>query len=162
MKLLQTAVTGLCAASLLTGLTACVRQDAASYLYADDNRHSLSLLRETWPWSDTWTVKLVTANGEVCQRRHELRPVPTSSFRIAVYQPAETAYILQQGSNWYVTGLAECGLQRFEEPPPYPGTLLGYFVERDEKLTFQAETPDNAAADSAASTSGSTPDTTTP
>lgn len=149
MKAIHAALLSICAASLLTGLTACARQDAASYLYAEDNRHSLSLLRETWPWSDTWTVKLVTANGEVCQRRHELRPVPVASFRIALYQPAADAFILQQGSNWYVTGLAECGLQRFEEPPPYPGILLGYFVEQDEKLKFHAETAMDASGDQA-------------
>ncbi len=123
-----------CLTSLL--LTACVREEAASYLINDDNRHSLSIFRTAYPWSSTWEVKLVTTHTPQCQRRHTLLEVPESRFRIDVYQPAPDVFILHQGKRWYVTEMGKCGFQQFEVPPPSPGDLMGQFTEKDEQLAF--------------------------
>lgn len=126
----------LCSSILL--LAACARQDAAFYSIDGDNRNSLSILREIYPWSSGWTVKLVTSNGSQCQRRHALQDVPETDFRIELYQPENGVFILHQDKNWYVTTLAECRFQQFAEAPPVPGDLLGAFTERPEQFLFVA------------------------
>ncbi len=123
-----------CLTSLL--LTACAREEAASYLINDDNRHSLSLFRTAYPWSNAWDVKLVTTHTPQCQRRHTLQEVPESKFRIDVYQPAPDVFILHQGKRWYVTEMGKCEFQQFEAPPPAPGDLVGQFTEKDEQFAF--------------------------
>lgn len=135
----------LCASTLL--LAACARQDAAFYSIDGDNRNSLSILREIYPWSSGWTVKLVTSNGSQCQRRHALQDVPEANFRIELYQPAGGVFILHQGENWYVTAMAECRFQQFTEAPPAPGNLLGEFTEREEQFAFVAGAASAAGRD---------------
>ncbi len=124
----------MCAAALLLG--GCARQGAAFYMIGGDNRHSLSLMREAYPWSSGWEVKLVTANGPRCQRRHELKDVPEEDFKVDPYEPEPEAFILNQGTNWYVTEMGKCGFQQFQVPPPAPGKLIGQFVEKNAQLVF--------------------------
>lgn len=129
-------------------LSACVREEAVSYAMDDDNRHSLSLFRTAYPWSSTWEVKLVTAHIPECQRRHTLQEIPESKFKVEVFQPAPSVYILHQGKRWYVTEMGKCGFQQFEEPPPVPGEMIGQFTEQDEKFVFMDSTGKINAADS--------------
>ncbi|SMB22360.1 conserved exported protein of unknown function [Sterolibacterium denitrificans] len=133
----------LCASPLLA---ACARQDAAFYSIDGDNRNSLSILREIYPWSSGWTVKLVTSNGSQCQRRHALQDVPEENFRIELYQPAGGVFILHQDKNWYVAAMADCRFQQFSEAPPAPGNLLGEFAEREKQFTFVAAGAAGAAS----------------
>lgn len=148
-------VTALARLSLLLSLTvllsACVRQDAAFYSLDGDNRNSLSILRESYMWSKTWTVKLVTSNGTQCVRRHQLDDVPLAGFQITLYQPEAGVFILSQGDNWYVTTMQECRFQKFTDAPPEPGEIIGGFVERKKELTFlTAEEAARAAYESGA------------
>ncbi len=127
----------LVAAMLLT--TACAREDAASYSPDDDQRHSISLLRESYPWSDAWTLKLVTTHSPECLRRHALEDAGFKKFEMEVFKPQDKVFILHQGKNWYVTEMGQCRLQKFDDPPPFPGEAVGSFVERKGTLVFVDE-----------------------
>ncbi len=123
-----------CTAALL--LSACAREEAASYTIDGDQNHSLSLLREIYPWSSGWEVKLVTTNSPACLRRHPLLETPETDFRVELFRPEEGVFILRQGDNWYVTEMGQCRFQQFKAPPPAPGGRMGEFVERKGKLVF--------------------------
>ena len=123
-----------CAAALL--LSACAREEAASYLVGGDQRHSLSLLRETYPWSSGWDMKLVTTNSPNCLRRHPLKEADDTDFKVELFRPEEGVFILRQADNWYVTEMGKCQLQQFKAPPPVPGERIGQFVEKDGALAF--------------------------
>lgn len=116
--------------------TACAREDAASYSPDGDQRHSISLLRETYPWSDAWTLKLVTTHSPECLRRHALKDAALKKFQVEVYKPQDNVFILHQGEHWYVTEMGKCQLQEFKDPPPFPGEPVGSFVERKKSLVF--------------------------
>lgn len=134
MKRKLTVTAMLCLTALLLG--GCARQEAASYTIGDDQNHSLSLLRETYPWSSGWDMKLVTTNSPNCLRRHALLEAPEADFKVELYRPEEGVFILRQGDNWYVTEMGRCQLQQFKTPPPAPGEHIGEFVERKGVLTF--------------------------
>lgn len=123
-----------CAAALLLG--GCAREEAASYTIEGDQRHSLSLLRETYPWSSGWDMKLVTTNAPKCLRRHALKEAPEADFKVELFRPENGVFILRQGDNWYVTEMGKCQLQQFKTPPPAPGERIGAFVEKNGELAF--------------------------
>lgn len=123
-----------CMAALL--LAGCARQEVASYSISGDQNHSLSLLRETYPWSSGWEMKLVTTNSPACLRRHALKEAPEADFKVELYRPEPDVFILHQGDNWYVTEMAKCQLQQFKTKPPVPGERIGEFIEQKGELTF--------------------------
>ena len=119
------------AAALLAG---CGSGDTASMLIEGPN-HALTVVRDkAFAWSD-WEVSMVVARQQECMRRHKLRPVGEGAFKVEVFR-TDTAFILRQGKNWYVTETQKCDLQQFKTPPPEPGELLGAFQVRDGGLKF--------------------------
>jgi len=136
-----------CTLALL--LSACAREDMASYVIGGDQHHSLSLLRETYPWSSGWDMKLVTTNAPNCLRRHALKEAGEADFKVELFRPEDGVFILHQDGNWYVTEMQKCQLQQYKSPPPAPGELVGSFEEKDGALVFidaSAATTANAAS----------------
>lgn len=128
----------LIAISVALALTACGREDAASYLI-DGSRHSLSLLRDKpFAWSSGWDLSLVTTNIPDCMRRNKLMHSSDKKFKVELYRTFDGAYILNQNDNWFVTEIQKCQLQKFKSPPPEPGKLLGTFEDKDGRLQFVA------------------------
>jgi hypothetical protein len=124
----------ICAAALL--LSACAREEAASFTIDGDPNHSLSLMRETYPWRKVWEVRLVTTHKPDCLRRHSLQRANKDAFKVELYRPEAGVFILNQDGRWYVTETRQCRLQAFEETPPAPGERLGEFAEKDGVLVF--------------------------
>ena len=118
-------------------LSACGREDAASYML-DGPRHSLSLLRDKpFAWSRGWDLKFVTTNMPDCLRRHNLLHTSDKNFRLNLYQTFDGgAFIINIKSHWFVTEMKKCQLQKFETPPPEPGTLIGTFEDKEGQLQF--------------------------
>ncbi len=125
-------------------LAGCGSGDSASYMIGGNRDHSLSLFREkAWYWSD-WEVSLVVTRQPDCMRRHRLaKSSAGGKFKIELYD-AGSAYIVHQGSRWYVAETQKCQLQAYDAPPPHPGELVGNWIDKDGVLTFSAvpaETP---------------------
>ena len=133
------------AAALL--LAGCSR-DSTTY-QIDGPGHSLTLMREQlYFWSSEWDLALMTTRQPECMRRHPLKAAPMSAdFKVELFRSLEGAYILSQGTNWYVADAQNCRLQQYATAPAEPGDLLGAFEAKQDRLQF------TAAARSAAPTS---------
>lgn len=134
---MKPAIRILAASIVALALSACGREDAASYMI-DGPRHSLSLLRDKpFAWSKGWELKFVTTNMPDCLRRHKLVRASDKNFRLDLYQTFDGgAFIINIKSHWFVTEMKKCQLQKFETPPPEPGTLIGSFEDKEDGLQF--------------------------
>jgi len=122
----------------LAALLGGCRSDSASYMI-NGPEHSLTLIVDQgYFWEDEWKIGLLTTRQPDCMRRHTLRPAPIKGFKMEVFQTADSAYIVKEGSNWYIGETQKCQLQQFKTPPAEPGDLLGSFEFKDDKLSFVA------------------------
>ncbi len=117
-----------------------------------------------YPWSEGWQLEMVARNENICQRRHTLKDAGDGPFTMEVFTWAPGVFILHQGKRWYVTDLATCDLQQYQEPPPEPGTLVGAFQPKSGVLAFALEKPaaDPAPAAAEAPTAPAAPAAPTP
>lgn len=127
---------GLSAVAMLLALTGCGRSDTAS-LMLDGSETALTLERiKPYAWSEAWELELIVRRNPDCQRRHRLRPTAKTALAVEVFTPESGVFIVRQDKRWYVTDLKSCELQAFKEEPPHPGTLVGSFRVKGEKLGF--------------------------
>lgn len=122
------------------------KSETASFLVAGNDAALTLERRKPYWWSDGWQVDLVARNNPHCQRRHKLKDAGNGAFRVDVYMPAATAFILRQGKRWYVADLKSCEMQQFKEEPPEPGELVGSFRVKGGVFKF-IENKDKAPAE---------------
>ncbi len=126
-------------------LAGCVN-DSASY-YIDGRDHALTLLRaQDYFWSDDVTLTLVAARLPDCQRRHTLLPVSASTVQIDVFANPETrSWTLRSSTALWRVDNETCDIS-VGKLNDAPGQRVGSFKVRDDKLRFDAEAPQPAAA----------------
>lgn len=134
MKLLGVALP---AVAMLLALTGCGRSDTAS-LMLDGSETALTLERiKPYAWSETWDLELIVRRNPDCQRRHKLKKVSVAApLTVEIFTPESGVFIVRQDKRWYVTDLKSCELQAFKAVPPHPGTPVGAFKVKGEKLGF--------------------------
>ena len=120
----------------LFGLAAC-ENSGASYMIDGDKNHSISLMREQrWVWSNEVEQKLVVARYPECQRRFPVTSGTTDSVDLELYAVRDNLFVARQAKEWWALGTERCEIQKFEQPPANPGSLLGKFQLKDGALTF--------------------------
>ncbi len=125
-------------------LTGC-ENNVASYSIDDSKNHSISLVREqSIAWFGDVTQRFVVARFPECQRRYEIASTGTEMTQVDLYEVAPRLYAAQQGRAWYALGTEACVVQTFkpeDRPASPPGRLVGSFVKKDGKLSFEPAKP---------------------
>ncbi|WP_126446698.1 hypothetical protein [Sulfuricystis multivorans] len=128
---------------LLPLIAACAKEPAGYEI--DGGNHSLTVERnKPYFWSSGWELDLIVTRYPECQRRYALKKAG-EKLRIDLYRTPTGAYILNQGSRWYVAETQTCRMQAFEEEPPEPGELLGSFRVKGGVFRFVPETGDKGS-----------------
>jgi hypothetical protein len=137
-------IRGLFGAALLAALAGCM-SDSASYLIEDNNKHTITLLRnQDWFWKDSADVSIVPTRLPECQGSLTVKSVPRQAELALYWSPeeyAEPIYILDIEGAFYALSTQSCKVQPFKEKPANPGTPVGVFKEQNGRLTFEAAAP---------------------
>lgn len=133
-------------AAALLALTGCGSSETASFMI-DGGDTALTLERiKPYAWSDGWELELIVRRHPECQRRHPLKPATGEAPKVELFTPEPYVFIIRQAKRWYVTDLRSCQLQAFKEAPPAPGTPVGTFQVKGDRLVYVADPQARQAA----------------
>lgn len=123
-------------------LAGCMNDTASLQFSGPD--HALTLqARQSWFWKQEADLEVVMSRQPDCLRRSRLDPVPLGEVVVDVLRPEEGVFVepilvLRQGGRFYAVSTKNCEMQRFQAPPPSPGTRLGTFRLDGGKLKYVA------------------------
>jgi hypothetical protein len=140
-RIVRLPIRGLLGAALLAALGGCM-SDSASYLIEDNNKHTITLLRnQDWFWKDSADISIVPTRLPECQGSLTVKSVPRQAELALYWSPeeyAEAIYILDIEGAFYALSTQSCKVQAFKERPANPGTLIGHFREHNGRLGFDS------------------------
>ncbi len=140
------------AAAFLVG---CGNQQAGYQIV--DRHHSISVTRSQQYPGSKWDTWLVVSRFPECLRRYKINQT-LDKFKMDLYRVEPGVFIANQGKNWFVMETKECRQQKYAEPPPEPGDLIGTFQTKADQLVWiskEEKAPEKASEGAAGLATGS-------